>query len=69
MPGPADSCQVCGETFAYSLNRCPACHRTFCESCSVRRGGCAFCGVGCAHAFFFGDADEETETSESQAEE
>ena len=67
VPGPVDGCQVCGESFSYSLNRCPLCHRTVCEGCAVRRGGCVFCGDGCAHAFFFGESDEDG--SESQVEE
>ena len=58
VPSPTDGCQVCGETFSYSLNRCPLCHKTVCEGCSVRRGGCVFCGDLCAHAFFFGESDE-----------
>ena len=56
--GPVDGCQVCGESFSYSLDRCPLCRRTVCESCAVRRGGCVFCGDLCAHAFFFGESDE-----------
>jgi hypothetical protein len=54
-----DSCAICGKTVGYSLARCPLCHRSFCESCEMRRGGLVFCGAGCAHAFFYGEADEE----------
>ncbi|PYQ65912.1 MAG: hypothetical protein DMF54_09645 [Acidobacteria bacterium] len=68
MPGPFDGCQVCGEAFSYSLTRCPLCHRTVCDSCAVRRGGCIFCGDLCAHAFFFGESDDE-EIPEAQREE
>ena len=59
-----DSCQVCGQTFAYGLMRCTVCRKIFCDSCGVRRGGAIFCGDLCAHAFYFGDSDEETEASE-----
>lgn len=63
-----DLCQVCGETFGFSLARCPLCHRTFCDDCGMRRGGLVFCSPGCAHLFFFGEEDEEdlpeTETEE-----
>jgi hypothetical protein len=69
MPGPFDGCQICGEAFSYSLSRCPLCHRTVCDSCAVRRGGCVFCGTECAHAFFFGESDEDSETPEAQREE
>jgi hypothetical protein len=69
MPGPFDGCQICGEAFSYNLTRCPLCHRTVCDSCAVRRGGCVFCGDLCAHAFFFGESDEDSETPEAQREE
>jgi hypothetical protein len=63
-----DQCLVCGETFGFSLGRCPLCHRTFCDTCGMRRGGLVFCSAGCAHLFFFGEEDEEdlpeTETEE-----
>jgi hypothetical protein len=68
VPSLVDGCQVCGESFSYSLDRCPLCHRTVCEGCSVRRGGCVFCGDLCAHAFFFGEADD-ADSSEFQVEE
>ena len=68
MPSPVDGCQVCGEAFSYSLNRCALCHKTVCEACSVRRGGCVFCGDLCAHFFFFGESDE-ADGPESQVEE
>jgi len=55
-------------SFSSGLFRCPICRRAVCESCAVRRAGCAFCGDECAHAFFFGDDDEEAETSEADAE-
>ncbi len=55
-------------SFSYSLNRCPLCHKTVCEGCSVRRGGCVFCGDLCAHAFFFGDSDD-ADSPEFQVEE
>jgi hypothetical protein len=45
--------------------RCPSCRKTFCDGCGVRRGGAHFCGQLCAHAFYFGESDEETETPES----
>jgi hypothetical protein len=50
------------------LNRCPLCHKTVCENCAVRRGGCVFCGDLCAHAFFFGESDDADEP-ETQVEE
>ena len=68
VPVPVDGCQVCGEAFSYSLNRCALCHKTVCETCSVRRGGCVFCGDLCAHAFFFGESDD-ADGPESQVEE
>jgi hypothetical protein len=58
MPA-TDTCIVCRETFGFSLSRCPLCKLTFCESCANRRGGLSFCGVACAHAFYFGESDEE----------
>ena len=54
-----DTCRVCGEEFGFSLSRCPVCKQTFCETCANRRGGLAFCGAACAHAFYFGESDEE----------
>ena len=69
MPGPVDGCQVCSEAYSYSLGRCALCHRTVCDSCAVRRGGCLFCGDLCAHSFFFGESDEDGETPDSQREE
>lgn len=68
VPAPVDGCQVCNETFGYALNRCPLCHKTVCENCAVRRGGCVFCGDLCAHAFFFGESDDADEP-ETQVEE
>lgn len=44
--------------------RCSVCRKTFCDSCGVRRGGALFCGSLCAHAFYFGESDEESEISE-----
>jgi hypothetical protein len=63
-----DRCQVCGETFGFSLALCSLCHHTVCDNCVARRGGIVFCGAACAHAFFFGEADEE-DSPESEAEE
>jgi hypothetical protein len=63
-----DRCEVCNQTFGYSLTRCPLCRRTFCESCAMRRGGIIFCGPRCAHAFYYGEEDEE-DLPESEAEE
>jgi len=63
-----DRCQVCGETFGFSLALCSLCHRTVCDNCAVRRGGVAFCGAACAHLFFFGESDEE-DLPESETEE
>jgi hypothetical protein len=40
----------------------------FCESCAMRRGGIIFCGPRCAHAFYYGEEDEE-DLPESEAEE
>jgi hypothetical protein len=34
----------------------------------MRRAGIAFCGAACAHAFFFGEEDEE-DLPESETEE
>ena len=61
-----DACQVCGQKFAYGLMRCPSCRKTFCDGCGVRRGGAHFCGQLCAHAFYFGESDEETESPEKE---
>ena len=49
--------------------RCTICHKTFCDSCGVRRGGALFCGDMCAHAFYFGEGDEDSDASEGDAEE
>ena len=59
-----DICEVCGQKFSFGLPRCTICRKRFCDSCGVRRGGALFCGNLCAHAFYFGDSDEDTETSE-----
>lgn len=67
VPSP-DQCEVCRQTFGFSLARCPLCHRTFCDSCAMRRGGLVFCGAGCAHLFFFGEEDEE-DLPESESDE
>jgi hypothetical protein len=64
VSSPFDSCQVCGKKFSYGLMRCSVCRKVFCDSCGVRRGGARFCGNLCAHAFYFGDSDEDEETSE-----
>jgi hypothetical protein len=64
-----DRCQICGQTFSFGLMRCTICRKTFCDSCGVRRGGALFCGNMCAHAFYFGDSDEDTETSEGDEKE
>ena len=64
MSSSRESCQVCGKTFSFGLLRCTICHKSFCDSCGVRRGGAIFCGDLCAHAFYFGEGDEDTETSE-----
>ena len=56
--GLSDHCSVCGQEFMFALPRCPICHRSVCDSCSVRMGGNAFSSTECAHAFFFGGEDE-----------
>jgi len=65
----SDSCQVCGQKFAFGLMRCTVCRKSFCDSCGVRRGGAHFCGNLCAHAFYFGESDEDTEISEDDPKE
>lgn len=64
MSSSIDSCQVCGKKQSYSLMRCSVCRKTFCDSCGVRRGGALFCGDLCAHAFYFGESDEDAEVPE-----
>ena len=58
MSGLSDNCGSCNQEFPYSLPRCPICHKSVCEDCAVRRGGSAFCGTNCAHAFFSGGEDD-----------
>lgn len=69
MSSSFDLCQVCGQKFSYSLMRCSICRKIFCDSCGVRRGGAFFCGSLCAHAFYFGDSDEDTEFDEDDPKE
>jgi hypothetical protein len=66
MPGLADQCGVCQEKFAFSLPRCPICHRAVCDSCSFRMGGSVFCSRTCGHAFFYGGDEEIQEGDASE---
>lgn len=50
--------------FSYGLMRCSVCRKIFCDDCAVRRGGAAFCSDLCAHAFYFGESDEDTQVPE-----
>ena len=60
MPGLADTCRVCGQSYPYGLPRCGFCRRPVCGDCGSRIGGAVFCGRTCSHSFFYG-ADEDVE--------
>lgn len=68
MPGLADTCGKCGQTYPYSLPRCGFCRRPVCGSCAARIGGAIFCGRTCSHSFFYG-ADEDIDDDSSEADE
>jgi hypothetical protein len=58
MPGLADICRVCGNTYPYSLPRCGFCRRAVCGNCGNRIGGAVFCGKTCSHSFFYGGEED-----------
>jgi hypothetical protein len=40
------------------LQKCPICHKHFCEDHAYHRSGLRFCSSGCAEYFFFSDPDD-----------
>ena len=54
-------CEICGaKERLITLNKCPMCHKYFCEKCQINFGGKTFCSDFCGQEFFFG-GDEEDE--------
>jgi len=64
MPGLADVCGACKQSFAFGLPRCQMCHKPVCTDCAVRMAGSVFCSRVCSHSFFFG-ADEDVDEGSS----
>lgn len=55
-------CEMCSATGTWlHLNKCPMCHKYFCDKCRVNFGGKEFCTADCGNAFFFGSEDGEDE--------
>lgn len=42
-----------------NYQKCPICHKVFCEECAYRRSGRDFCSRICAEYFFFGSEDDD----------
>jgi hypothetical protein len=56
-----DGCHQCRKTEPEAqLTMCRVCHKQFCEDHCTRRGGVAFCSIGCGF-FFFHDDEESVE--------
>ena len=54
------TCTVCDEPFEESsLQRCPMCHKMFCERCERNKGGKRFCSQNCAEFFYHYEEEDE----------
>ena len=53
-------CHECQKTEEETLLIvCKVCHKRFCEDHSTKRGGVAFCSLGCGVFFFHDDEDDD----------
>ena len=63
LPPPADKgeyCEMCRVTGKWlHLNKCPMCHKYFCDNCRYNFGGKDFCTAHCGNEFFWGEDDED----------
>ena len=56
-------CVGCGDTEEMShLEVCALCNRFFCSDCAYRALGRRFCSDKCARGFFYGDADDDSDS-------
>jgi len=54
-------CEICGAKGKWlNLQKCPMCHKYFCDQCQYLYGGKIFCSDFCAQEFFWG-MDKEDE--------
>ncbi len=41
------------------MQKCPSCHKMYCNYCIFRMGGAEYCSRQCGEAMFFGNPDSE----------
>ena len=51
-------CIVCKKTDESRLEKCPICHKAFCDEHGHSMSGRRFCSRYCAEFFFFSDEDD-----------
>ena len=55
-------CEKCQQMSERALiGECPYCTKDFCRACAVRSGSASYCSKGCAEAWFFSEADGESD--------
>jgi hypothetical protein len=57
-------CHVCGKAQEDAhLERCMVCGKWFCVDCAFKQTGRRFCSPGCGRDFFWGDSEDEDDTT------
>ena len=60
-------CHKCGrELETFQVTKCVTCKQYFCDPCATRFQGMKFCSQNCAHIFYHGEVDDESDMDKEE---